>query len=140
LFGPRGFKPTRHAAPFTAITRHARGQVYLIATPLQDGWSYRVDYPYYSWAETVVRPRIRRRDFGPLIARLNELESSQRGLWTPDANEMSSAIKFMDQNGSPAASSLDPQTVSTEMRAAIRVMNPESGVLSRKEKELAVDS
>jgi hypothetical protein len=126
LFGPHGFKPTRHAAPFTAITRHARGQVYLIATPLQDGWSYRVDYPYYSWAETVVRPRILRRDFGTLIARLNELESSPLGLWKPDSNEMTSAIKFMDQHGRPSASSLDPQTVATEMRHAIRVMSPES--------------
>jgi hypothetical protein len=121
LFGPSGFKPTRHAAPFTAITRHARGQVYLIATPLKDGWSYRVDYPYYSWAETIVRPRIQRRDFSPLIARLNELDDSQEGRWMPDTNELASALKFMDQDGRPAASALDPQTVAREMRAALRV-------------------
>jgi hypothetical protein len=121
LFGPSGFKPTRHAAPFTAITRHARGQVYLIATPLKDGWSYRVDYPYYSWAETIVRPRIQRRDFGPLLARLNELESSRDGRWMPDTNELASALKFMDQDGRPAASALEPQTVTSEMRAALRV-------------------
>jgi hypothetical protein len=119
LFGPSGFKPTRHAAPFTAITKHARGQVYLIATPLTGGWSYRVDYPYYSWAETVVRPRIRRRDFGPLVARLNEMERGGQGRWMPDANELASAIKFLDQDGSPAASDLEPETVAREMRAAI---------------------
>jgi hypothetical protein len=134
LFGPSGFKPTRHAAPFTAITHHARGQVYLIATPLKNGWSYRVDYPYYSWAETIVRPRIRRRDFAALIARLNELENNRQGRWMPDANELASAIKFMDQDGSsPAPSGLEPDTVAEEMRAALnsqesRVRSLESGV------------
>jgi hypothetical protein len=137
LFGPSGFKPTRHAAPFTAITHHARGQVYLIATPLNDGWSYRVDYPYYCWAETIVRPRIRRRDFGPLIARLNELERSQHGRWMPDANELASALKFLDQDGRAAASGLEPETVATEMRAALRVESQESGVKSQKQETVA---
>ena len=54
VFSPSGFNPTRHAAPYTAISRYARGQIFLITTPLRDGWVYRVDYPYYSWAETLV--------------------------------------------------------------------------------------
>ncbi|HSP63881.1 MAG TPA: DUF6687 family protein, partial [Pyrinomonadaceae bacterium] len=73
IFSSRGFKPTRHCAPFTAISHHARGEVFLIATPLDGGWAYRIDYPYYSWAETIVRPRIERRDFGGLINDLNEV-------------------------------------------------------------------
>src|SRR6267143_440137 len=76
IFSPVGFKPTRHCAPFTAISHHARGEVFLIATPLDGGWAYRIDYPYYSWAETIVRPAIRRRDLGVLIDELNEIESS----------------------------------------------------------------
>src|SRR5207248_3090761 len=36
--------------------------MFLIATPLDKGWAYRIDYPYYSWAETVVRPKIVRRN------------------------------------------------------------------------------
>jgi hypothetical protein len=97
IFGQSGFKPTRHAAPYTAISHYARGQVYLIATPLDGGWSYRVDYPYYSWAETIVRPLIKRGDFGPLIARLNEREGKTEGSWKLDHSEMASAFKFMDQ-------------------------------------------
>lgn len=48
VFSPSGFNPTRHAAPYTAISRYARGQIFLIATPFADGWTYRIDYPYYS--------------------------------------------------------------------------------------------
>src|SRR5215813_4023594 len=71
IFSSSGFKPTRHAAPFTAISHHARGEMFLIATPLDSGWAYRIDYPYYSWAETVVRPKIMRRDLTAAMNNLN---------------------------------------------------------------------
>jgi hypothetical protein len=119
LFGPKGFDPTRHAAPFTAISRYARGQVFLIAARMSDGWIYRVDYPYYSWAETLVRPRISRRDFAALITRLNELERSAEGRWQKDTSELSSAFKFMSRTGSPSVSSLAPERVAEELRAAL---------------------
>ncbi|HEX8773544.1 MAG TPA: DUF6687 family protein [Pyrinomonadaceae bacterium] len=119
LFGPEGFDPVRHAVPFTAISRYARGQVFLIAARAGDGWSYRVDYPYYSWAETLVRPRISRRDFAALIKRLNELERGAKGRWQKDTGELSSAFKFMDQTGTPSVSSLTPERVAEEMRAAL---------------------
>lgn len=125
LYGSQGFSPTRHAAPFTAITANARGQVFLIALPMMNGWSYRVDYPYYSWAETIIRPHIERRDFNPLIARLNELErrspqqGNTQGHWALDEREMTSAVKFMDQSGTLCASTLSPETVAAEMSAAL---------------------
>src|ERR1051325_4709755 len=34
IFGAQGFDPSRDAAPFTAISKHAKGEVFLIATPL----------------------------------------------------------------------------------------------------------
>lgn len=126
LYGSEGFSPTRHAAPFTAISANARGQLFLIALPMADGWGYRVDYPYYSWAETVVRPRIRRRDFSKLVARLNELEKSaadgagQAGAWTLDGSEMASAFKFLDQGGMIAASALPPETVFEKIGAELK--------------------
>jgi hypothetical protein len=119
LFGPSGFDPARHAAPFTAISRHARGHIFLIAAQMSGGWSYRVDYPYYSWAETIVRPRVVRQDFSKLITRLNELERSANGLWQKDTGGLSSAFKFMDQTGTPSASGLAPETVAEEMRAML---------------------
>lgn len=117
-FGPEGFDPARHAAPYCAVSRYARGQVFLIATPLAGGWAYRVDYPYYSWAETVVRPRVARRDFAPPVARLNEMEGSRAGRWRVDAGELSSAVKFVGRGGALAASALTPDAVAEVLRRA----------------------
>jgi len=111
IFGPRGFNPSRDAVPFTAISHHAKGELFLIATPLHDGWAYRLDYPYYSWAETVVRPAIVRRDLSSLLAELNDLEQSSTGKWRPDSSELASAAKFLDQSGMLAASKLAPEVV-----------------------------
>jgi hypothetical protein len=115
IFSSSGFKPTRHCAPFTAISHHARGEVFLIATPFAGGWAYRLDYPYYSWAETIVRPRIERRDFSSLVAVLNELESNSSGRWRLDTSELTSAVKFSDQNGKLAASALSLDMVSMRL-------------------------
>src|SRR4030095_4332916 len=46
VFGPNGFDPARDAVPFAAISKHAKGTLFLIATPLDGGWAYRIDYPY----------------------------------------------------------------------------------------------
>jgi hypothetical protein len=119
LYGPTGFDPARHAVPLTAISHHARGDVYLIALPMAGAWGYRIDYPYYSWAETVVRPRIKRRDFAPLVAQLNEAEGNAKGLWKPDRSELTSAIKFVGQSGKLCASSLTPDTVARDLRALL---------------------
>jgi hypothetical protein len=116
VFSSAGFKPTRHCAPFTAISHHAHGEVYLIATPFDGGWAYRIDYPYYSWAETIVRPSIIRRDFSALIDALNELEKSAAGAWRVDSSELASAAKFADQNGKLASSSLSLDAVAAQLR------------------------
>jgi len=117
IFSSSGFKPTRHSAPFTAISHHARGQVFLIATPFAGGWAYRLDYPYYSWAETIVRPRIERRDFSSLVAVLNEIEGNPCGSWHLDTSELTSAVKFSDQKGKLAASGLSLDVVSASLRS-----------------------
>ncbi len=119
IFSSAGFKPTRHCAPFTAISHHARGEVFLIATPLGGGWAYRIDYPYYSWAETVVRPSIRRRDFSSLMERLNETETSTDGRWHLDSSELTSAAKFSDQKGRLTASGVSLDVVGSYLRNAM---------------------
>lgn len=119
VFGAIGFEPYHHSAPFTAISHHARGELFLIATPLKDGWAYRIDYPYYSWAETIVRPRIARRDFSALVNQLNELEQTTVARWQIDSSELSSAIKFRDDTGKMASSKLTPDVVAGHLRSAI---------------------
>lgn len=116
MFSSKGFKPTRHGAPFTAISKYARGELLMIATPLEGGWAYRIDYPYYSWAETIVRPSIRRLDFSALMDRLNEMEESKAGSWRLDSSELASAAKFADQNGKLAGSGLTLDVVAGQLR------------------------
>lgn len=119
IFSSSGFKPTRHCAPFTAISHHARGEVFLIATPLDGGWTYRIDYPYYSWAETVVRPPVQRRELRSFIDQLNEMETSKVGKWRLDSSELASAAKFSDQDGKLAASGLSLDAVASELRGVL---------------------
>jgi len=116
IFGPSGFDPSRDAAPFTAISHHARGEMFLIATPLDKGWAYRIDYPYYSWAETVVRPKIVRRNLSELMTQLNELERSSSARWSVDSSELASAAKFSSDNEKLAASRLEPDVVASHVR------------------------
>jgi uncharacterized protein DUF6687 len=116
IFGANGFDPTRHAAPFTAISNHARGELFLIATPLESGWAYRLDYPYYSWAVTVVRPKIERRDLSELMNQLNDLEGNPSAKWRLDSSELASAAKFLDEHGKLAASRLEPDLIATQLK------------------------
>ncbi len=116
VFSSSGFNPTRHAAPYTAISRYAKGLLFLVTTPLKNGWAYRIDYPYYSWAETIVRPRVRRRDFSQLLAELNQLEPGGESRWKLDNSEMTSAIKFLGPDGTLAPSMLNPGEVAKTFR------------------------
>jgi hypothetical protein len=111
LFDGAGFSPTRHAAPYTAISKFARGELFAIAIPTSGGWFYRLDYPYYSWAETVVRPRVRRRDLTGALQLLNSKETNRDGRWQTDNREMTSAVKFLDGSGTLAPSRLEPDQV-----------------------------
>lgn len=119
VFHGNGFNPKRHAAPYTAISRYARGRLFLIATPLGKGWTYRIDYPYYSWAETLVRPRVEKHDFSKLIARLDEIEQNPLANWKLSDSEMTSAVKFLDHGGLLAASKLKPREVAGLVRAEL---------------------
>jgi hypothetical protein len=119
VFSPSGFNPTRHAAPYTAISRYARGQIFLITTPFRDGWTYRIDYPYYSWAETLLRPKVQRHDFGALIAQLNQIEENRDGRWKLDNSEMTSIAKFLDANSVVAASKLRPDELVSLVQAEL---------------------
>lgn len=118
LFEGAGFSPTRHSAPYTAISKFAKGKLFLIAIPTTSGWFYRIDYPYYSWAETVVRPHIPRRDLAPALHSLNSKETNKDGRWQTDNREMTSAVKFLDSAGTLAASRLQPDEVAEVLQQA----------------------
>ena len=111
LFDGVGFSPIKHSAPYTAISKYAKSELFLIAIPTTGGWFYRLDYPYYSWAETVVRPQIKRRDLTAALELLNSQEGNQAGRWKTDDREMTSAVKFLDERATLAPSRLEPEDV-----------------------------
>ena len=118
IFHGGGFSPTRHSAPFTAISKYAHGELFVIGIPANGGWFYRLDYPYYSWAETVVRPRIARRDLAAALQLLNDREGGGNGAWKTDNREMTSAVKFLDESGSLAVSRFQPDQVVEVLRTS----------------------
>ena len=121
LFDGTGFSPTKHSAPYTAISKNAKGEIYLIAIPDNGGWFYRLDYPYYSWAETVVRPQVTRRDLTNALQLLNSKEGNREGSWQTDNREMTSAVKFLDGGGMLAASRLQPEDVVNALKSSFSV-------------------
>ena len=121
LFSGTGFSPTRHSAPYTAISKYAHGELFLIAIPAGSGWFYRLDYPYYSWAETVVRPRVKHRDLSGALQLLNNKEGNRDGRWQMDNREMTSAVKVLDNNRMLAASRLEPQDVVEALQNSLRL-------------------
>ena len=118
IFSGATFNPTRHSAPFTAISKFARGELFIIAIPADDGWFYRIDYPYYSWAETVVRPKIERRDWSSVLQLLNDKEGNRNGSWQVDSRELSSAAKFLDKAQILVPSKLKPDEVAAAFASA----------------------
>ncbi|HKZ76861.1 MAG TPA: DUF6687 family protein [Pyrinomonadaceae bacterium] len=129
IFGAGGLNPARHSAPFTVISKYSRGRLFLIATPLESRWTYRIDYPYYSWAETVVRPRIERHDFTSLISELDRLESNKEGHWQIDRNEMTSAVKFLGPDERLAGSTLTPERVAETVRRELSYLERAAAVV-----------
>ncbi len=111
------------SSPFAAISKNARGELFLIATPANNGWLYRLDYPYYSWADTVVRPHIPRRDLTNALATLNEKEPNRDGRWQIDNREMTSAVKFLNGDGTFGISSLEPDDVLTVLSTKHKVQS-----------------
>jgi len=119
LFDGAGFSPTRHSAPYTAISKFAKGALFLIAIPTGSGWFYRLDYPYYSWAETITRPRVERRDLTSALQSLNNKESNRDGRWQTDDREMTSAVKFLDGHRTLAPSRLEPNEVAEVLQGSL---------------------
>jgi Family of unknown function (DUF6687) len=115
------------AIPNVVISRYASGQLYLIAIPVSGAWLYRIDYPYYSWAETVVRPPIPKLDFGLTLRLLNEIEQTAGARWRTDTSEMTSAVKCLGADGRTALSSLAPQAMVHLLRAQLTAQRSATG-------------
>ena len=106
LDGAAPLEAARHA-----ISHHARGRLYLIASEAEGGgWRYRVDWPYWSWAETVDRPRVETVDLETAAARLRAIDPD--GAWRVQRGHLADALES-------ARSRARPDAVAAELRAAL---------------------
>jgi hypothetical protein len=110
------FDPTSHSAALHAVSHHAGGLLTVIASEASDRrWRYHVDWPYWSWADTVVRPRVDRVDLAPVAARLSDLEPPAPAAprWQVDRGGLSSALTVDRPSG------IAPAEVAAALRAAL---------------------
>jgi hypothetical protein len=94
----------------------ARGDLLLHVIEGAEGFHYRADWRYYSWADTVSpqRPPIRRLDLEKLLLPLNSLESNRRGKWMTHGYEgrgTTEALRFTNPMGEELESTLQPTEV-----------------------------
>lgn len=81
-----------------------------------EGFHYRADWRYYSWAETVSpqRPAVEALDLGKLCLPLNSLETNRRGRWMSSGyagRGMTEALRFTNPAGEELESHLQPTEV-----------------------------
>lgn len=109
------FHPTSGDLPSTAISTRARGEWIAIAAPRDGGWTWRVERAFHAWADTVVRPRYRRRPAAPAVAALAELEPDGRGTWRAGKGSMGPVLTYKGPDGEPAVSRLSPDEVTAAL-------------------------
>lgn len=89
-----------------------------VLTALPGGY-YCLRYRYETWVQFASRPVMPRVDLGPLLPRLQELESAQHEVeWTFDGNScMTPALQPLGEDGQPAPSSLSLERLQDELIA-----------------------
>jgi hypothetical protein len=103
--------------PREAIDRYCQGDLYLVVQDREietGGFYYEMEYRYYSWADTVVRPKINPIPMEELAAQLNRQEGNRAGKWHAGRfpnQALTSVLKFIDPDGGDLPSSIHPEEV-----------------------------
>jgi hypothetical protein len=61
---------------------------------------------------------VQRRDLTGALQLLNTKETNHEGRWQTDNREMTSAVKFLDNGGTLAASRIEPQDAAEALRTS----------------------
>ena len=121
---------TPASAPYYALFGPTVG--FDIVLSLYEGNRYELEYKYTTWIDLESRPTLPRLALGPLVARLNELETSGQA-WATDGitdtgpllrltgRKLSKAERYADPDGRLIyASSIDPELMEREVVAFFR--------------------
>ena len=117
-------------APYYALFGPTAG--FDIVLSLYEGNRYELEYKYTTWIDLESRPTLPRLALGSLVARLNELETSEQ-VWAADGitdtgpllrltgRKLSKAERYADPDGRLIyASSIDPEVMEREVVAFFR--------------------
>ncbi len=121
-----------HAPARQAIDHYCQGDLFLVIEDKErseGGYRYVLDYRYYSWADTVTRPPIKKIPMNALAEKLNTLETQTRGSWMTEGFEnkgLTTALKFTDKAGENLVSRLHPEDVIEALLKHIRLHSPDT--------------
>ncbi len=119
-------KPARQA-----IDHYCQGDLFLTIEDRErraGGYAYTLEYRYYSWADTVTRPPIKKIPMKNLAETLNKKEKETEGLWMTENFEgqgLTTVLKYTDKTGKDLYSRIHPETVIQAVRDHLRQHNPE---------------
>jgi hypothetical protein len=106
-----------------AIDRHCQGDLYLIVQVQSEGFCYDLEYRYYSWAETVTRPKLHHIPMERLASRLNVYDGRALGRWMSQdypGQSLTSVLKYTNPQGESLPSRFPFENVAGYIRDYIR--------------------
>ncbi len=106
-----------------AIDRYCQGDLYLIAQVQPEGFCYDLEYRYYSWAETVTRPKLHHIPMERLASRLNVYDGRALGRWMSQGYQgqsLTSVLKYTNLQGESLPSRFPFENVAEYIRDYIR--------------------
>ena len=109
-----------------AINHHCQGSLFLIVQIHSEGFCYDLEYRYYSWADTITRPKIFKVPMEPLASRLNVYDGRGLGRWMSQGfqgNALTTVLKYTNPQGDSLPSRFPYENVAQFVRDHIRQAN-----------------
>ncbi|HEX9757673.1 MAG TPA: DUF6687 family protein [Nitrospiria bacterium] len=113
-----GKRPSKYA-----IDHHCQGNLFLIVQIHSEGFCYDLEYRYYSWAETITRPKIPQVPMEQLASRLNVYDGRGLGRWMSQGfqgGSLTTALKYTNPEGDSLPSRFPYENVAQMVRDYIR--------------------
>ena len=110
-----------------AIDYYCKGDIFLVVQEHAGKYQYELSYRYYSWADTVRRPKISKISTTHLAEHLNRNEKEHHGKWRSETKGQpfysTVVLSFTDDKGSPCFSGISPNEVTQSVLSHLEKPN-----------------